>query len=117
MPLEAGTYEIRFVQSNTKVLARQTIAVTAAAATLSAPASAKAGSTVAVAFTGPPAGSGDYITVTEVGAPDAKYMDYAYSKVGSPAQIKMPAAPGDYELRFIHGNKYVLARRPIKVTP
>jgi Ca-activated chloride channel family protein len=117
MPLDAGPYELRFVQGGGKVIARQTINVAAASATLSAPASAKAGATVAVAFTGPPAGSGDYITVTEVGAPDSKYMDYAYSNVGSPAQIKMPTTPGDYELRFIHGNKNVLARRPIKVTP
>ncbi|MEX0645651.1 MAG: hypothetical protein WD076_10085, partial [Parvularculaceae bacterium] len=117
MPLEAGSYEIRFVQGNSKVLARQAIAIAAATATLSAPASAAAGSTVAVVFTGPPPGSGDYVTVTEVGAPDSKYLDYAYTKNASPAQIKMPATPGDYEIRFIHGNKYVLARKPIKVTP
>jgi Ca-activated chloride channel family protein len=117
MPLEAGTYEIRFVQGNSKVLARQTITVTRATATLSAPASAAAGATISVVFTGPPPGSGDYVTVTETGAPDSKYLDYAYTKNGSPAQIKMPATPGDYEIRFIHGNKYVLARRAIKVTP
>ncbi len=116
LPLEAGTYEIRFVQGNSKVLARQTIVATAATATLSAPASAPAGSTVSVAFTGPPPGSGDYVTVVEAGAPDSRYLDYAYSTNGSPAQIKMPMIAGDYEIRFIQGNKYVLARKPIKVT-
>lgn len=116
MPLEAGAYELRFVQGNSKVIARRAIAVTAASATLDAPANAAAEAVISVAFTGPPAGSGDYVTIAEPDAPDTKYLSYAYSSRGSPVTLKMPASPGDYELRFVHGNKYVLARRPIRVT-
>lgn len=115
MPLDAGTYEIRFVQANKKVIARRTITVTAATATLNAPAQAVAGSTISVEFTGPPPGSGDYISIAEKGSADLKYINYAYSKNGSPAKLRMPTTPGDYELRFVHGNKKLLARRPIKV--
>jgi Ca-activated chloride channel family protein len=116
MPLDAGAYEIRFVQGNKKVIARQPITVMAATATLDAPDSAPAGSLLSVAFTGPPSGSGDYVAIAEVGADDLKYKAYGYTKDGSPTKIRLPKEPGNYELRFIHGNKKVLARRPITLT-
>ncbi len=116
MPLDPGDYEVRFVQGNKKVLARKAIKVTPATATLDAPGSAKARAYIEVAFTGPPAGSGDYVAVAKVGAPDNKYETYGYVAKGSPARVRMPTEPGDYELRYIQGNKKILARRPIKVT-
>lgn len=117
MPLDAGQYELRFVQANKKVLARKPITVTAATATLNGPASAKAGTVVPIAFTGPPPGSGDYIAISKVGSEDLKYESYVYTRSGSPANLRIPKEPGAYELRFIHGNKKVLARAPITVTP
>ncbi len=117
MPLDAGEYEIRYVQGNKKVIARQAITVTPATATLSAPASAPANTIVEVDFTGPPPGSGDYVAVSALGSEDTKYVTYGYVRGGSPARVRMPKEPGDYELRYIQGNKKVLARRPISVTP
>jgi Ca-activated chloride channel homolog len=116
MPLEAGNYEIRYVQANKKVIARQPITVTAASATLDAPATAAAESTISVAFTGPPAGPGDYIGVSAIGAKDREYAHYIYVARGSPVSLRMPKDPGDYEVRFVQAGKKVLARRPIKVT-
>lgn len=116
MPLGAGAYELRYIQGGQKVIARQPITVTEAKATLLAPGSAPAGSLVDVEFTGPPAGSGDYVVVSEKGSPDLKYVTYAYTKTGSPAKLRMPKEPGDYELRFIQGSEKLLARRPIAVT-
>src|SRR5690606_17636881 len=81
MPLDPGSYELRFVQSGKKVLARQPIAVTPATATLSAPDSAAAGSIVEVEFTGPPPGSGDYVAVSPRGSKDPEYAHYAYTKL------------------------------------
>ncbi|MEQ8749172.1 MAG: hypothetical protein RIC52_05285, partial [Amphiplicatus sp.] len=117
MPLDAGQYELRYIQGGKKVIARQAIAVTAATATLSAPAEVKAGASFSVAFTGPPAGSGDYVTIAEAGAPDTKYLSYFYTSRGSPAELKAPEAAGDYELRFVQASKKVLARKPVKVIP
>ncbi|MFC2951454.1 VWA domain-containing protein [Marinicaulis aureus] len=117
MPLDAGEYELRFVQANKKVLARRPISVTAATATLDAPASAKADSVADVTFTGPPVGQGDYIALSQLDQPDVKYLTYVYVRGGSPAKLRMPKEPGEYELRYIQGNKKVLARRPITVTP
>ncbi len=117
MPLDAGEYEIRYVQGNKKVIARQAITVTPATATLNAPASAPANTIVEVDFTGPPPGSGDYVAVSALGSEDTKYVTYGYVRGGSPARVRMPKESGDYELRYIQGNKKVLARRPISVTP
>lgn len=117
MPLDAGEYELRFVQANKKVLARRPITVTPATATLNGPSSAVAGSVIKVEFTGPPPANGDYIAISKMGSDDLKYESYAYSKAGSPANLRIPNEPGAYELRFIHGNKKVLARAPITVTP
>lgn len=115
MPLEAGLYEIRYVQAGSKVLARQAIKVIPAVASLSAPAETKAGASVDIAFTAPPPGPRDYIVVAEQGAPDLRYIAYGDVRNGSPARIKMPPAPGAYEIRFIQAGKKVLARRPIRI--
>ncbi len=117
MPLEAGAYEIRYVQNNKKVIATQPITLTAATATLDAPGSGVAGDMIAVRFTGPPAGSGDYIAVSEIGAPDRSYKTYSYTAQGSPLDLRLPNEAGEYELRFIQANKKVLARQPITVRP
>ncbi len=117
MPLDEGQYELRFVQANEKVLARRPITVTPATATLKGPASVKAGTVAQIEFTGPPPGSGDYIAISKAGSEDLKYESYVYTRAGSPANLRIPKEPGDYELRFIHGNKKVLARAPITVTP
>lgn len=116
-PFDGGAYELRYVQAGKKVIARQPITIREVAATLDAPASAKAGEPFDVAFTGPPAGSSDYITVSAAGSDDLKYLEYAYAVRGSPVKLKMPKEPGDYELRYIQGGKKLLARRPIKATP
>ncbi len=117
MPIEAGAYEIRYVQNNEKVIATQPITITPATASLDAPDSAVAGDNISVRFTGPPAGAGDFITVTLLDAPEGAYTDYAYTKNGSPAKIRMPAEAGSYEIRFVQANNKVLARRPISVRP
>jgi len=117
MPIDGGEYELRFVQGSSKVIARRPITVREVAATLDAPASGKADATVDVAFTGPPAGSGDYIAAAAPGSADDKYVTYAYVARGSPAKLRLPKEPGAYELRYIQANKKVLARRPITVTP
>ncbi len=115
-PLEAGDYELRYVQGGRSILARRPIKVTEALATLTAPETAVAGETIKVEFTGPPAGSGDWITVVAPDAPAGKYNDYAYTKGGSPADLRMPLEAGDYEIRFVQGGKSIIARRPIAIT-
>lgn len=117
MPLDAGTYEVRFIQGGKKIIARHEIRVQPASATITAPDTAEAGSTLDVGFTGPAAGSGDYITVSEIGSEDRDYVHYANVSRGSPARLRMPTEPGNYEIRFVQGNTKALARHPIEIVP
>jgi Ca-activated chloride channel family protein len=80
-------------------------------------ASAPAGSEVMVTWTGPDR-QGDWIGTA---APDFNaraYIDYVYTRDGSPLAIRLPAEPGDYEIRYVLNNPTtVLAAIPITATP
>lgn len=115
MPPVPGTYELRYVMADGRtVLARKPILVTEAAASVTAPDSAPAGATIPVAWEGPDYAN-DYIAVATPGEED--YVNYVYTREGSPAQLVLPARPGDYEVRYvIHQDRTVIARRDIEVT-
>ena len=117
LPVAAGDYEIRYISSKTtSVLARQAIKVTEIQASLDKPASAVAGSTVEVKWTGPDYKQ-DYISVAKLGEASNKYANYTYTSKGNPLPLLMPAEAGDYEVRYIqHQGSTVLVREPIKVT-
>ncbi len=87
-------------------------------ASLKAQDSTPIGSTVDVTWDAE-IGDKDYVTVVPQGAKPGKYLDYAYISEGNPVAIRMPLAPGSYELRYIRsvpGKQSVSASRPITVT-
>lgn len=115
MPAEPGAYELRYVMSEgSKVLATQPITVTPVTATLEAADSAPMGATIPVTWTGPDY-RGDYVSVAKPG--DKRYENYAYTAKGDPAQLVLPAEPGQYELRYVMSqDSTVLTTRLIEVT-
>lgn len=116
MPDEPGNYELRYVMGQSrKTLARLAITIGAVEAKLEAPPSAPAGSDLAVTWTGPD-NRGDFITVVATGTAEGKYGRYTYTRNGSPAKVRMPDEPGDYELRYIMAqSRKTLARLPIAI--
>ncbi|MEJ6401662.1 VWA domain-containing protein [Yoonia sp. 2307UL14-13] len=115
MPPESGDYEIRYVmrQDNT-IIATQPITITKAQVSLNAPATATAGETVSVEWTGPDYDN-DFIAVGEPG--ERAYINYSYTSDGNPLGLQMPATPGNYEIRYtLRQDSEVIARRPITVT-
>jgi Ca-activated chloride channel family protein len=116
MPTEPGTYEVRYVmnQGHT-VIGRTSVEVTGVSATLEAPATADAGSTVDVVWDGPDYDR-DYISVARMDDGSNRYVNYTYTRHGSPAALLMPAEEGDYEIRYVLGaDATVLARQTISV--
>jgi hypothetical protein len=101
LPGTAGEYELRVcgAASPYPTLARQALKIEGAAATVQAPATLKAGAQFEVTWTGP-ANPRDYITI---GNAERKYLDYKYTRDGSPVKITAPEAPGEYEVRYILG--------------
>jgi len=117
-PVVAGACEVRYVTGGSRtVLARTPVIVTAAEATLEAPAEIVLGKPVTIAWTGPN-DPGDYVTIVMQGTPDAVYGNYTETKEGSPLSVTAPATPGDAEVRYVTGQgRRVLARRPLRILP
>ncbi|MEQ9039417.1 MAG: VWA domain-containing protein [Silicimonas sp.] len=115
LPTEPGEYELRYVMSQDRtVLATAPITLAAIGAELVAPAEATAGSDIEVSWTGPDY-QNDYIAVAEPG--EDGYVNYTYTRAGSPLDLTMPTEPGEYELRYHVGqDRAVLATLPIVVT-
>ncbi|MBV1867679.1 MAG: VWA domain-containing protein [Marinosulfonomonas sp.] len=118
MPLDPGIYELRYVANGNpdKVLATRQISIVAAEVSLSAPGEAIAGSNVAIEWLGPD-NQNDHISVAAVDSAANQYSNYAYTRKGSPAGVKMPLEPGTYELRYVaNGNPdQVLETRVINI--
>ncbi len=115
MPVQPGDYELRFVQNNSKVIARQPISVTDISIVLTAPKTAKAGEEISVGFEGPRA-QGDWITIIKPDARPSKYGDYFYAQNGSPQNLDMPKEAGLYEIRYVLKGKRIVARQDIIIT-
>src|SRR5699024_11412918 len=49
----------------------------------------------------------DYIATIQPGAGGSDEITYAYTKDGSPLELRLPAEPGDYEIVYVqhHGRK------------
>ncbi len=117
-PDVTGSFEIRYVVGQSKrTLASTEIVLTEVEATLEVPETAPAGAEVKVAWTGPD-NKNDYIAITEVGAEKGKYIDYDYTRRGSPAKINAPEGTGEFEIRYVVAqSKRTLVAKKITVTP
>ena len=79
-------------------------------AKVNAPATVKTGAAFKVNWQGPNY-TNDYITIVPAGAKDSDYLSYSYTSNGSPATLKAPAKPGNYEIRYIlNQSRTALAR-------
>jgi len=115
-PGDPGQYELRYVHAHTtKVIGRADIQVTPVEASVNPPATAPAAGEFQVPWQGP-SYEIDYITIAEPSSPAGTYDNYAYTRNGNPAQLKAPAEPGTYEVRYILGNgTLLLAKAPIVI--
>ncbi len=113
-PDTVGAFEIRYVSANsTSILAMQPITLTEPTVSLGTVDTANIGAVLSVRWVGPN-NPRDFITIVELGAPDAAYSSYAYTSEGSPASITAFDAAGTYEIRYVSGqSNAVLARRLI----
>jgi Ca-activated chloride channel homolog len=115
-PVDAGDYEVRYVNDNEdKMLGSIPIKVVASSASVTAPSEIPAGSAFEVTWAGSSSDS-DFVTIVPVGADEGAYTDYKYTRDGNPLKINAPATPGDYEVRLVNDNEdKMLASFPVKV--
>ncbi len=117
LPLETGRYEIRYILGqDSAVQATTEIQVTVITASLTAPLTAAAGSTIQIDWLGPDY-RGDIIVVSNPDDKDRSYLNYSYTKGGTPLGLTLPALPGDYVLKYLAGaGRKILAISNITVT-
>lgn len=120
-PGAAGDYEIRYLAEGPggrMVVASAPLTVTAVTATLEAEPVAGRNAMLQVAWTGP-SRNGDYIDLVPKGFEETSgELSYAYTRSGSPSDLKTPAKAGDYEIRYVMeapGGRQILARIPLRV--
>ncbi|MES1263409.1 MAG: VWA domain-containing protein, partial [Peristeroidobacter soli] len=117
MPAKAGDYELRLCAADSpyKTLVAKPIQIIGPKASVSAPASVAAGATFEVKWTGPN-NERDYIAIGEATPGGRLYLDYKYSREGSPTKLTAPDKAGSYEARYIMGvGDTVIARQAIEV--
>ncbi len=116
-PVEPGDYEIRWLgaASPHPTLTSRALKVVAVSAQLQAPASAAIGTQIEIVWQGPN-NPRDFITLVTAGTPEGRYDTYKYTDKGSPLQLQVPTAAGEYELRYLTGRGYkTLAAVPIRI--
>ncbi len=115
-PTSPGAYELAYFDgSSEEIVARAPIEVTAFSGDLLAPDEVAGGTVFSVAWNGPD-GSGDYITIQEVGAGAWNGEDYFDTSTGTPGELVAPIEAGSYEIRYVSGTGAVVqATRPITV--
>ncbi len=118
MPSTAGNYELRYILGEgDRILARSAITIKQVEASIAAPDTAPAASTIMVKWQGPD-GDGDYIGIAAPEADSGDAITYEYTTSGNPVQLKAPSEPGTYELRYILGHDdRLLAKRKIVIKP
>jgi hypothetical protein len=117
VPEASGTYEVRYVSGfQNHTLIAKPITVMAAFANLHAEPSGYVGHRLPVQWEGP-AGSGDYLSISQVGASNESYVTYQLlAKSGNSLELELPVEPGNYEIRYQTGGEHqILARQPLEV--
>ena len=112
MPIEPGTYELRYSLRDREIIHTKPIEITPIELDLIAPDTASAGSVVEIGWVGP-AASEDNIQIGPVGG---RYVHYTYVQEGNPLRLRMPDDPGEYEVRYSFRDREVVFTRPITVT-
>ena len=115
-PSDPGQYEVRYIlDQGRKILARTNITINAVSATVTAPAEAAAGAVFQVEWQGP-GYPGDWVSIAPQGAGDGDYLNYFYTRNGSPGNLTAPDNPGAYEVRYVmEPGRKILGRTTITV--
>lgn len=115
-PPAAGELDLVLVDGVTlAVTARHPLLVTQPEAAVSAPARVAPNERIEVAWVGPE-GREDFVSLALAGSPDLEYLEWARVEDGNPSLVRAPSAPGEYELRYVDGEKgEVRARATIEV--
>lgn len=113
VPAAYGTYEIRYVTADYKVLAAKPVQVTGRAPSISAPASVSGAARFSVDFSGPGSDAA-FISIARPGDAPATALGKA-GVFSAPAPLRAPPVAGTYEVRFVADGKTIVASQQVEV--
>lgn len=115
-PSQPGTYEVRYINGNDRgTLARVQLEVGPTNSSIEAVETIGAGKTFEAKWVGP-GNRNDWVEISRPDQKPGKYVSYVYVRRGNPLEMRAPAEPGTYELRYINGSeRSALARRKLIV--
>ena len=116
LPVDKGEFEIRYLDGTSyATLASSPIKLLPISATLKTVKEASSGGKISIEWTGP-GYSQDYITIVKAGASEGQYLNYTYTKRGSPLTLQLPDDSGEFEIRYVEGqSSKTLASVPFKL--
>lgn len=120
MPAMPGEYELRYVSPlrNPRTLARAPVSVSDLEASIEAPDSAMAGTSIELIPRGP-VSPRHWVGFAPVGSDDGTYINNHWVRLGAsgqPLSLRVPAMAGDYELRYVYNeSERVAYSRPFRV--
>ena len=113
-PFSPGDYVIRYQSATGDTLTSARLDVFEVLASLDAPSQAAPGREVEVSWTGPDDPT-DFISIAEPASPADEYLTWSPTATGSPARLRAPSRPGEFEYRYVRGgNAEILSRIPLK---
>lgn len=122
LPANPGEYDVRYILKGSdgeKAMLAKPLKITDATITMAHPDTIALGEILEVEWTGPK-GNLDYIDIVERGFRKTNtQLAYAYTKSGDIVELRLPADPGDYDVRFIlkaSDGERVMMRNPLTIT-
>jgi Ca-activated chloride channel family protein len=117
-PSKPGDYEVRYLLNESgEAIASAPVAVTSPETGVSGPESAPAGSRITVEWTNT-IHPRDKVAIVSAGAPDDADDEYLRTGSAFSGVLDAPAAPGDYEIRYLlEVDGRAIARAPVELTP
>ncbi|MEM9496950.1 MAG: VWA domain-containing protein [Pseudomonadota bacterium] len=115
-PADPGLYEIRYVLNiDKRTVASRPLEVTQPQIVVQVPQSARTGAEIEVSWSRA-VNKADYVTIVPAGADEGTYGNYVAVGTRSAAELRAPAEPGLYEVRYVlrEGNR-TLASEPIEI--
>jgi len=119
LPARVGDYTLKWIADDRQVLAERPLTISEAAVALTVPPQATAGTLLRVGVTAPD-GLDGHVYLFATGR--TQHLGFASVRAAptggyqSP-ELRLPATPGDFSLKWINNNKEVLAEAALTITP
>lgn len=117
LPARVGDYTLKWITDDKQVLGERPLSIIDAEVTLAAPESATAGTLVRVMMNAPDGLDGNLYLFAQG---KTQHLDFSRVRAAptggyQPCDLRLPAIPGPYTLKWLSDNKEVLATAPLTV--